>query len=259
VIDPLTSGFFEHASDSILDQILEAFGLPRKPGESDDEYRERARVHFRVPGDRLAEMHDDVRAQRDDALLQADDWRNTAARWRKRFLRGCSAWKTRAIELEADVGKLNEEADDLRKQIRVLKDAAAEEYRKEVISGRQREKDELERKLKDAEERAAIAGRLSDQSFRRIAELTIKLQESERQRAHAMGKAAEERQAFERKHLDAARARIRVLASRLGISVHVPGYDQDDWLTDRLDRVLYMVETRLGSDTLATIVAKALE
>lgn len=133
---PPNRGTLEIASGDYLDRISESLlrgTVRRMEGEPDSEYRDRVRsaIDGHVTAGTLAEFmekarEDDRHLQRaNDAELVAEGWRNTAARWRRRFMRGTCAWKREATDLKKELNLSREKLVESDRIIEMLLKGAA--------------------------------------------------------------------------------------------------------------------------------------
>lgn len=234
-------GELQQASGEWLDRLIDAWiGLSRNHGETDVDYRARALRHvstkfWKASG---AEPEPDPFAKEND-VLESERWKEVARSWRRRFLVGVSGWKKQAkwlaekvASLERDLVEMHE-ADDAESEELELAKQDAEASRKK-LEHQNRRVSEYEYAKNRAEDRARELERDVERLARRVREM-------EASYAAQMSEIGTLRRSLEetnRREVMPARARLRVLATRLGFDPDVPGYASDDWLTDRIDRVL---------------------
>jgi chromosome segregation ATPase len=213
-------------------------------------------------GRKLADLQAAIRQQpANDAILEAEAWKQTASRWRKRALqegRGLRqklrkaeeewvGWQERAEIAEAKLEELEFEKDaiakPLQKEINDLQKAMHAEKFNSLTQ--MNELADIKRRMGNAGSLEALVverDSLKDQ----VADLKKRLDAAE-QRANASWNRAHQlqqeilsnKERIVAEMVNPAKARIRVLATRLGVTPMFDGYSDDDKLTAELDRRIF--------------------
>lgn len=205
-----------------------------------------------------------------DALLEAEAWKQTASRWRKRALREGAPWRRKCAKFEEELDDVNERAAELQEKVDELEgelaDAKAplERRIKDLEATLEKERASSGKVLQeygDIKRRMGKAGSLEalvverDSLKERVAEFQHRLNESHHRETAALNRARmleqdgmtnKERIVVEQ--VNPAKARIRVLATRLGVTpVSFAHYSDDDKLTEELDRRIANLVKELAS------------
>ncbi len=153
-----------------------------------------------------------------DWELEAEGWKETARAWRLRAMKNASAWKAKALKFRDELHEIEAERDELLEEIEPLREHAK-------IAVTPAELTDLRRKTKDAEtaqnvavrEKKFVESQMKDANARMLkAEQTAETFRREAQRAREdLGK---EREKLTRELVQPARASLRVIATRCGVT-----------------------------------------
>ena len=199
-----------------------------------------------------------------DAVLEAEAWKETARRWRRRALKEAGPWRRKYRKLEEELDDANEHGAEaaekasaleeelrratapLEKQLAAVRASLLDETKKAAVSANDLE--HLRRKMGTAGtvealivERDQLKEQVAEQKSRVL--LAAKRETDANSRAYkAEQEMADGRERVGREQVMPAKARIRVLATRLGISPSWPGYSDDEKLTAELDRRITVLQ-----------------
>lgn len=220
-------------------------------------------------------MTESLRQAANDAALDAEAWKQTAARWRKRAIREGAPWRRRCAKLEARVDDANEKAANLQERVDEL-----EEELRDAKAPLEARIDDLDAALsaerscgrRAADELATMKNRMKSAGSLEalIVErdtldelnkaLKAKVGEAERRAEVANSRAWVAEQGrrdgdekIMREKLMPSKARLRVIATRLGIGIGWSGYSDDEKLTAEIDRLILQLQEK------ATAVARSLD
>lgn len=206
----------------------------------------------------------DLAQKANDAVLEAAAWKETAARWRKRALR--DRWKLKAKRLEEKLDASEERGAVLAEKVQGLECEVQDvkyPFERQLAMAKQ-ESDQLrlrteqaERELRDLKKRVGTIGTLehalveNDALKKDVANMKSLVGNYQRTAEVASAKAYErEKEANDLRRrtiaelVNPAKARIRVIAVRLGIDQAWPGWADDDLITAEVDRRLHELLAR---------------
>lgn len=163
-----------------------------------------------------------------DHELEAEGWKKTARKWRRRAIKGWSGWRAKAKAIAEVLAERDSEIEESERETQKLHGE---------IKKMKREHEAAIKKISDVnvpqlKSRLAVALRDAGSLARRISELQLVIQNKDRMLAQKEDAPVIRRQVLP------ARARLRVLATRLGFDPSSKGYADDEWLLDRMDRLL---------------------